>query len=86
MTITPELFAQAGQALFGAEWKRPLAELLGMNERTVFRIAAAARDGTPYPIPASLGPALADHLRGRGVAARAEADAADRLADLLEGV
>ncbi len=42
MTIDAKLFAQAGEALFGLEWKRPLGTLLGMNERTVFRIAKAA--------------------------------------------
>lgn len=54
MTINPTLFAQAGEALFGTEWKRPLANLLGMNERTVFRIAKAARDGEDYPVSSSL--------------------------------
>lgn len=54
MTITPALFAQAGEALFGPEWKRPLAQLLGMNERTVFRIAKAAREGEDYPVSISL--------------------------------
>lgn len=84
MTITPELFAQAGEALFGPEWKRPLAELLGMNERTVFRIAKAARDGEPYPVSPTLAAVLAGHLRTGAEQLRGRADAAARLAEVLE--
>ena len=83
MTITPALFAQAGEALFGAEWKRPLAELLSMNERTVFRIAKAARDGEDYPVSPSLGPVLADHLRQAAVGLHGRAQRAEDLAKLL---
>jgi hypothetical protein len=39
----------AGKALFGEHWVRPLSALLNVNERTVQRIAAAARDRTDYP-------------------------------------
>jgi hypothetical protein len=84
MTITADLFAQAGEALFGPEWKRPLAQLLGMNERTVFRIAKAVRDGEDYPINETLGPVLAGHLRTRAAKAAAQAKEAKRLADLLD--
>lgn len=84
MTITPQLFAQAGETLFGPEWKRPLADLLGMHERTVFRIAKAARDGTEYRISPSLGPALAEHLRAAVAPLRARASQAEELAKLLE--
>lgn len=84
MTLTPDLFAQVGQALFGAEWKRPLAVLIGMNERTVFRIAKAAKDGEPYQINETLAPTLAALLRERARAASAEAQEAERLARLLE--
>jgi hypothetical protein len=45
-----ELVARAGAAIFGPEWQNPLARALGMNERTMRRLAAAARDGEPYPI------------------------------------
>lgn len=83
MTITPALFAQAGEALFGQEWKRPLAELLSMNERTVFRIAKAARDGENYPLSASLGSVLAGHLRDSAGSFRDRADRAEALAALL---
>lgn len=83
MTITPELFAQAGEALFGPEWKRPLAELLRMNERTVFRIAKAARDGEPYPVSPTLAAALAGHLRDAAGRLRARSEVAERLAKVL---
>ena len=83
MTITPTLFAQAGEALFGQEWKRPLAGLLSMNERTVFRIAKAARDGEDYPVSPSLGPVLAGHLRQAVATYRDRAEEAERLAKLL---
>ncbi len=84
MTIDAKLFAQAGEALFGLEWKRPLGTLLGMNERTVFRIAKAARDGEDYPINETLGPRLASLLRDRAKQAAAQAAEAERLAKLLE--
>ncbi|MBA4786557.1 MAG: hypothetical protein H2039_00810 [Brevundimonas sp.] len=83
MTINAPLFAAAGQALFGDEWKRPLAALLGMNDRTVFRIAAAARDGADYPVNPDLGPILAQHLAKRATEAEAQAKEARRLAKLL---
>lgn len=83
MTITPVLFAQAGEALFGPEWKRPLAELLKMNERTVFRIAKAAREGEECPVNPSLGPLLAHHLRESAGVFRQRAAQADELVDLL---
>jgi hypothetical protein len=83
MTITAALFAQVGEALFGDEWKRPLAALLGMNDRTVFRIAAAARDGADYPVNPDLGPVLAEHLAQRATQAEGQAKEALRLAQLL---
>jgi hypothetical protein len=59
--------------------------LLDMNERTVFRIGAAARDGEDYRINPALGPILAEHLAKRAVHAEAEAVEARRLAALLAG-
>jgi len=84
MTLTPDLFARSGEALFGAEWKRPLAVLIGMNERTVFRIAKAAKDGEAYQINETLAPVLANLLRERARTATAQAHEAERLAKLLE--
>lgn len=84
MTLTPDLFAQAGRALFGDEWQNPLADLIGMSERTVRRIAKAARDGDDYPVNPTLGPVLAGHLKARAKAAAEESKEAERLAKLLE--
>lgn len=83
MQITATLFVEAGRALFGDEWKRPLAALLEMNERTVFRIAAAARTGEGYRINPAIGPVLAEHLARRADQAEAQAVEARRLAKLL---
>lgn len=83
MKITPTLFAEAGEAMFGPEWKRPLAELLGIADRTVFRIAKAARDGEDYPLNPKLGPTLAAHLREAAAKARLRADRAEDLAAVL---
>jgi|GEM_PF-5403251 len=84
MTITPELFARAGRALFGEEWQNPLADLLGMNQRTIRRIAKAAREGEDYPVNETLGPVLAEHLRTAVILAKARANEAEALANLLE--
>ena len=84
MTLTADLFARAGRALFGDEWQNPLADLLGMNPRTVRRIARAAREGEEYPVNETLGPRLAGLLRERAKEAKAQAKEADQLASLLE--
>lgn len=83
MTINAQLFADAGRALFGDEWKRLLAALLGMNDRTVFHIAAAAHDGADYPVNPDLGAILAEHLARRATEAETQAKEARRLAKLL---
>lgn len=46
----PQLIAAAGRALFGAQWQVPLAQSLGINERTMRRIAQAEREGDEYPV------------------------------------
>lgn len=84
MTINAKLFAQAGEAMFGPDWRQPLAELIGMNIRTVRRISAALRDGEDYPINPSLAPVLADHLRAFAERSREEAQTAEGLAKQLE--
>lgn len=48
--LTPELVRRAGIALYGPDWQMPLSRLLGVNERTVRRLAQAVRDGTPYRV------------------------------------
>jgi hypothetical protein len=44
-----ELVARYGEALAGSEWGAALARLTGINERTMSRIRAAAREGREYP-------------------------------------
>lgn len=83
MAINPQLFAQAGEVLYGPEWKQPMADLLGMNVRTVRRIAKACRDGDDYPVNATVGPVLAKHLRQAVVGLRGRAELAEDLAKLL---
>jgi hypothetical protein len=83
MTINAALFAEAGEALFGPEWKQALADLIGMDVRRVRRIAKAAREGLDYPVHESLGPVLAGHLKERARTATAQAREAERLAKLL---
>lgn len=83
MSINPQLFTAAGETLYGEEWKQPLADLLGMNVRTVRRIAKAAKDGEPYPVHPSLAATLAEHLRNHAKRARTQAAEAELLADVL---
>lgn len=44
----------AGKELYGEPWIAPLAAELNVNERTIRRIAAAARDHTGYPAARNL--------------------------------
>lgn len=65
-----ELVADAGRALYGDDWQNPLARLLGINERTMRRIAAAAREGEAYPVaPGALRDLLAELEQRRGALA-----------------
>ncbi len=63
MTINAALFAEAGEVLFGRDWRRAMSRALGMAERTVNRIAAAALAGEDYPVNPNLGPEIARLLR-----------------------
>lgn len=47
--MTPALFVEAARALYGSAWRVPLAEDLGVNERTIRRWAAGE-----FPIPAGV--------------------------------
>ena len=74
MTINAALFAEAGEVLFGREWRRSMAKALNMAERTVNRIGAAAAAGEEYPLNPNLGPEIAGLLRehARGAEALAK--------------
>jgi hypothetical protein len=63
MRMTPELLRQAGEALYGPQWHKPLANDLGIADRTIRRWIAGS-----FPIPAAIGQELADHCRKRGAA------------------
>jgi hypothetical protein len=69
--MTPAQFIAWGEALFGSDWKAPLARALGMNRRTIIRYAAGERE-----IPDD----LLDELRvlARGQAMRAAIREEDR--------
>lgn len=84
MTITPTLFVKAGETLFGEEWRQPLADLLGINVRTVRRIGVAAREGAEYPVQPEFGPRLAVHLRERAHQLSEGVKVAEALANQLE--
>lgn len=68
--MTPDLLAAAGEALYGSEWRRPLAAALGVDARLMQRWAAGQRN-----IPETVAPALLG-LLGReaaGLEGRAQA-------------
>ena len=66
--------ANAGKELFGEHWVTPLAAALNVNERTVRRISAAARDGAGYPAARALIEPLQRMLTQRGLQSLIAAD------------
>lgn len=54
-----ELVVECGAALYGERWQSPLARALGLDLRTMQRLARAVRDGGDYPV----GPAVMLNLR-----------------------
>ena len=84
--LTPELMQRAGVALYGEHWQMPLARLLGVSDRTVRRIAQAARMGEPYRIHQSWAPAIKAALqpipREREVQARFAEEVLEALRDV----
>lgn len=61
-----EKVARAGLALYGEDWAAPLARALGLNERTVRRIRAAALAGEDYPVAPGVLADLRALLRAQG--------------------
>lgn len=54
ITIPARAIAAAAEALWGKQWQTPMARELRLDLRRVQRIAAAARDDQPYPVPRGL--------------------------------
>lgn len=83
--MTPAQFIAWGEALFGSDWKAPLARALGLNRRSVIRYASGERE-----IPEFLEDELRDLARGQAMRAalrdaeRAKAQVA-RLKEMAEG-
>jgi hypothetical protein len=73
VTMTPELFEQIGEALYGEEWRTPLSRDLGVSYLNVRRWAAGDK-AIPPGVEAELRQLLADELLARqGALAAVEA-------------
>lgn len=48
--LTPDLVRRAGIALYGEHWQMPLAKALKVADRTMRRVAQAAREGSDYTV------------------------------------
>lgn len=51
LTVPAEAVCAAAAVLWGDRWQSTMAKELGMNLRTVQRIAAASRDHQAYAVP-----------------------------------
>ena len=58
-----QLVARAAQAIFGRFWRRPLADALELNIRTVRKIGRAAQMAEHFPISPGVLTALAKLMR-----------------------
>lgn len=83
--LTPDLVCRAGTALFGREWQAPLAALLNVNDRTIRRIASAARQGQPYTINQNWKGELATALSRAALDHELKGREAQEVAELLRG-
>lgn len=63
--LTSHTLRATGVALFGERWQAPLAEMLGVAPRTMYRWASGQKE-----IPAGVWPELAEvcHQREKGLA------------------
>ncbi|SFU34670.1 hypothetical protein SAMN02799631_00269 [Methylobacterium sp. 174MFSha1.1] len=77
--MNPTLLVAAGEALFGPEWRRPLAAALGVDARLVQRWANGQRG-----IPPEAAPALLALLEKEGSPLEARALALRRAAAAIE--
>lgn len=84
--LTPDLVCRAGHALFGEEWQSPLARMLDVNDRTIRRIAKAAREGADYTVNAAWAVELRTALERTAKDRELEARAAKEVAQLLAGI
>lgn len=82
--LTPALICRAGAALFGPEWQAPMAALVGVDERSVRRVAQAARMGRPYAVKGDWRTPLADALRKAPLDFELRAREAAEVAKLFE--
>ena len=77
--MTPDVLAAAGAALFGDEWRRPLAAALDVDARLVQRWAIGQRD-----FPGTVAPALLALLGREASGLEARAQALRRAAAAIE--
>lgn len=86
MILTPDLVRSAGIALFGTQWRGPMARLLGVADREIRYIAKAAEDGTPYTPPAGWAAEIKAALAGVAASRAAQAQLAQQVMDALGDV
>lgn len=86
--LTPELVARAGIALYGEHWQMPLARLLGVADRTIRRVAQAARDNSDYQVNQGWAAPIREALRPvpmeRQIQGRYAAEVLEALAEVGE--
>lgn len=86
-TLTPDLIARAGIALYGEHWQMPLArEVLGVSDRTVRRVAMAARTGEPYLVNQEWTPRIIAALRPIPLEREIQGRYAAEVLEALKGV
>lgn len=77
--MTPALLAAAGRALFGDDWRRPLASALDVDARLIQRWAAGQRD-----IPGTVAPALRTLLSREAIGLERRAEAMREAAEAIK--